>query len=72
MGREQVSGITSRVGNAVIAPKYLQDVFTLPDDGKPKPKNQSTLYAKVGGLTLEVSRRNRAAVKQALRAKAGS
>lgn len=118
MGQEQVSGITSRVGNAlrfypagkivafvardkyveihtkgipmgltttplislektfphmirahrnaVIAPKYLQEVFTLPDDGKP------TLYAKVGGLALEVSRRNRAAVKQALRAKVGS
>ena len=125
MGREQVSGITSRVGNALrfypaskivafvardkyveihargipmgltetplislektfphmirvhrnalIALKYLQEVFTLPDDGKPKPKNhQPALYAKVGRMTLEVSRRNRAAVKQALRAKVGS
>lgn len=124
MGREQVSGITSRVGNAlrfypagkivafvardkyveihadgipmgltatslislektfthmirahrnaVIAPKYLTAVAFIPEEGQLKPKNhQPPLYAKVGGLTLEVSRRNRAAVKQALRAKAG-
>lgn len=125
MGREQVSGITSRVGNAlrfypagkivafvardkyveihakgipmgltatplislektfphmirahrnaVIAPKYLQEVFTPPDDEIRNEKNRkSTLLAKVGGMTLEVSRRNHAGVRRALRAKAGS